>query len=277
MTNAGFARRDTNGLPYYSCLAFEELGIVCHGFSTRRGGVSRLPANALNLSYLSCDSDGNVAENRRRFLAALSLEGADLATLSQVHSDRLHLLDGIPAMGPGRPQADSIGTRLEQTAIAVQVADCFPLLLVDPRRRVIAAVHAGWRGILARIVSKTVAGLVSEFQTDPPDLMVAVGPGIRSCCFEVGPEVRDQFASSYPRIEPASPHPVNRGKYLLDLPRALQIQFRESGLEGERVFDMGACTACNTEEFFSYRREGKHSGRMMAVIALKPVPDHDKR
>jgi hypothetical protein len=269
MLEGGFLRRDETSLPFYSCIALQESGFLRHGFSTRHGGVSPLPQRSLNLSQVSWDMPANVSENRRRFLAALNLENAQLATLSQVHSDRLHILDENTPAENARPEADALGTCRDGIAIAVQVADCLPILVADPRQRIVAAIHAGWRGILARIFAKTVAGLRAAFGTDPSDLIIAIGPGIRSCCFEVGPEVVEEFHNAYPGVRLSKPHPTRYCKYFLDMPQALQIQFEEIGLNGDNIFDLGACTCCNTGEFFSYRCEGPRSGRMMGLIALK--------
>ena len=269
MLESGFVRRVEGGTPFYSCVALQELGFLRHGFSTRHGGVSLLPERSLNLSQVSWDVPANVAENRRRFLAALHLENAQLATLSQVHSDRLHILDENTPAENGRPEADALGTRRNGIAIAVQVADCFPILVADARQRIVAAIHAGWRGILARIFEKTAAGLRAAFGTDPSDLVIAIGPGIRSCCFEVGPEVVEKFQDAYPRAQLSRPHPTRERKYFLDLTQALQIQFEKIGLDRDNIFDQGSCTCCNSSEFFSYRRDGPRSGRMMGLITLE--------
>ncbi len=228
-----------------------------------------MPLKELNLSQVSWDTPANVAENRRRFLAALSLEDVPLVTLAQVHSARLHILDENTPPENGSPRADALATLQDSVAIGVQVADCFPILVADPRKKVIAAIHAGWRGTLERIFSRTVAGLRTGFGTDPADLITAIGPGIRRCCFEVGPEVVDEFREAYPGVGLAKAHPTRPRKYFVDLLQALQIQFDETGLKRDKVFDLGACTHCSTSEFFSYRGEGPHSGRMMAVIAMK--------
>jgi polyphenol oxidase len=268
MLESGFLRLEENGIVCYSCVALRKLPFLRHAFSTRHGGVSPLPAEALNLSHVSWDSPANVAENRRRFLAALRLDEVPLLTLAQVHSARLHILDENRVPENGRPQADAVATARNGVAVGVQVADCFPILVADPRKRVVAAIHAGWRGTLERIFSKTVAGLRDQFGTDSADLIAAIGPGIRPCCFEVGPEVVDRFREAFPGVKLATPRHARDDKWLLDLPRALQVQFEESGLDRDRIFDLGACTCCNTGEFFSYRGEGARSGRMMAVIAM---------
>ena len=269
MFRGGFVRREKGGTAFYSCIALNEIPFLRHGFSTRHGGVSALSADSLNLSLVSWDSAANVAENRRRFLAALGLEHVHVATLSQVHSDRLHILDeNVPAEN-GRPEADALATRQRGIAIAVQVADCFPIIVVDPKNRAVAAVHAGWRGTLARIFTKTVAGMRAAFGSEASDLITAVGPGIHPCSFEVGPEVAEEFRVEYPGAYLSRPHPAQQGKYLLDLPQALRIQFQEAGLRPDSIFDLDACTCCNTNEFFSYRGEGTYSGRMMALVCLE--------
>jgi purine-nucleoside/S-methyl-5'-thioadenosine phosphorylase / adenosine deaminase len=267
MTREEFVRREADGVPYYSCPALEELSFVRHGFSTRHGGVSSLPGGNLNLSRVFWDNARRVDENRRRFMTALGLGTATLATLSQIHSDRLHIIEEKPGQWNQRPQADALATRLESMALAVQIADCFPVLMVDPRARVVAALHAGWRGTLARIVSKAVQAMELALDCDPARLMVAIGPGIRRCCFEVGPEVVEAFEREFPGAPLAEPRPDHAGKSLLDLCQALDVQFAEVGISRSQVFDLGLCTRCRVDEFFSYRGEGPKSGRLMAVIS----------
>jgi polyphenol oxidase len=260
-----FVRREAGGLAYYSCIALEKVAGLRHGFSTRHGGTSALPEDALNLSFVPHDLPGSVTENRRRFLEALNVEKNQLATVSQIHSDRLVLVEDAAMAGRG-PEGDAIGTALAGVAVAVRVADCFPLLVADPRANAIAAIHAGWRGVLHRIFSKTAAGMKAAYGSDPRDWIVTVGPGIRSCCFEVGMEVSSAFAQEFPGAELIASASSRPGKVYLDLTRALRIQFTESGVDPANVFDLGACTCCHTDEFFSYRAEGPQSGRMMALI-----------
>ena len=268
MAREPFVRRDRGGVPYYSCPALEELRFIHHGFSTRHGGISPLPADNLNLSHVSWDSAGRVDENRRRFMAALDLRDATLATLSQIHSDRLLIIEEKAGQWNQRPQADAQATRIESVALAVQTADCFPILIVDPRVRAIAGLHAGWRGTLARIVSKAVTTMKTALDCDPARLIVAIGPAIRNCCFEVGSEVVEAFEREFPGLRLAEPVSGHSGKSLLDLRRALDVQFAEVGISQSQVFDLGMCTRCRMDEFFSYRGEGPKSGRLMAVISL---------
>ncbi len=266
MQTQGFVRRETSGITFYTCRALEEMPDLRHGFSTRQGGISLLPQNSLNLSMVPWDRGDNVRENRKRFLSVLELQNARLCTLSQVHSNRLHIIEENTRLGNSRLEGDALATQLQGVALAVEVADCFPILLADPRTGAIAAVHAGWRGTLARILVRAVARLSDAFGTDPANLRAAVGPGIGACCYEVGPEVAEQYMQGFSGIKVARRHPAEPGKYLLDLRLALEAQFRESGVPLENVFILDACTRCHATEFFSYRREGLRTGRMMGVI-----------
>ncbi len=266
MNNNGFVRRVVHGMPLYCCRAMEELPGVRHAFSTRRGGVSRLPGDALNLSHVSWDDHEHVEENRRRLCSALQLPPERLFTLRQVHSDRLHMIRDIPEHW-NRPEGDALATDQAGVALAVQTADCYPILIADPGTLAIAGIHSGWKGTLARLVFKTVEAMRDCFGCNPSRMMAAVGPAIRSCCFEVGAEVADLFRAEYPGLPLALECAHKPGKYLLDLQAALSAQFEEAGIPAGNVHDLGICTRCRNDEFFSYRAEGKRSGRMMAVIA----------
>jgi len=266
MDENGFVRRLVNGVPIYSCRRLEHFSDLRHGFSTRHGGVSPLPDRALNLSHISWDSPDCVEENRRRFLDALQLHTGQLCTVRQAHTSQIHIIGEVPVHW-NPPEGDALVTGRPGVALAVKTADCFPILIVDPTTRVIASVHSGWKGTLARILFKTMEAMRGAFACDPSRLLVAIGPAIRPCCFEVGSEVADLFGEQYPGIPLASRHAHQPGKYFLDLGAALRVQLKEAGIPEDNVHDLGLCTKCRNDEFFSYRAEGPRSGRMMAVIA----------
>jgi polyphenol oxidase len=266
MDKNAFILREAEGIPYYSCRAFEELPLLRHGFSTRHGGKPRSSQNSFNLGYTEWDSSKRVDENRNRFLSALNLPGMPLATLHQVHSNRVHIIKDIPGQW-NQADGDALVTKVEGIALAIQIADCLPVLIADPVKNVLAAVHSGWRGTLGKIFIETVREMENVFGSEPGRLLAAIGPGIRACCFEVGLEVASLFDKEFPGCALAKPINTRPGKFLLDLPRALEIQFQAAGIRPEKSFDLGKCNRCNTNEFFSYRAEGSNSGRMMAVIA----------
>jgi YfiH family protein len=264
MNEEGFLPRESQGIRYYSCRAFESMPHVRHGFSTRRGGAPDPEVNSLNLGESSWDSPARVRENRRRFLSALQLEDAPLITLHQVHSNRVHIIEDNSGQW-NQAEGDALVTRVENIALAVQVADCLPVLIVDPVKNAVAAVHSGWRGTLLRILPQTIQAMEKAFDSDPSTLKAAIGPGIRACCFEVGREVADLFEKEFPGCCSAIDRP---GKYHLDLVKVLDIQMNLAGIHPMHRYDLDACTCCNSNEFFSYRADGRAAGRMMAIIGL---------
>jgi YfiH family protein len=205
----------------YRCDALQEFVWQTHGFGTRRASP---PADV---------------------------------TLRQIHSDRVlnaHALRNREAEGDALI-TDDIGK-----SIGVRTADCVPILLLDCRRRAVAAVHAGWRGTAARLVGRTVESMREDCGSASADIYAAIGPCIRGCCYEVGAEVETQFTPLFPEWGAVT------GKRKLDLPEANRRQMHAAGVNADRIFDCGLCTTCQSAQFFSYRREPKNSGRMMASI-----------
>lgn len=262
MEKGGFVLRAVQGIRYYSCSALAAVPGLRHGFSTRIDAGS--PPSCFNLGYTSWDSAERVDANRRRFLSALKLEHARLATVHQVHSNRVHIIDDGGTEW-NRPEADALVTRASGIVLAVQVADCLPVLLADPAKRALAAVHSGWRGTLSGILPAAIAVMKRSFGCRPADLLVAVGPGIRTCCMEVGGEVAELFEKKYPN----SIVSADGGKFRLNLVGVLEAQMDAEGIPADNRRDLGACTRCNPAEYFSYRAEGAASGRMMAAIAFE--------
>lgn len=171
----------------------------------------------------------------------------------QIHSSRVKI-----GHSPGSiPAVDGVVTNRKDLVLSIQVADCIPLFLFDPRTHWIGLVHAGWRGIAGGIGRNAVAVLVAE-GVEARDLVVLMGPSIRNCCYEVGPEVADQFASRYTQAGKGD-------RSYLDLQGSLTEQLLESGVEAGRILDRADCTCCSGERFYSYRREGPEAGRMIAI------------
>lgn len=279
--------RGATGIEILEVPAFLKLPWLIHGFSTRPGGVSSVQGSAvLNLGFQEWDSQENVRENRQRLETALGAKRLTLVPLVQFHSDVVHRLDAAPPM-PLR--GDASVTNRPGLLLAVQTADCVPILLVDAKRPAVAAVHAGWRGTLQRIVAKTVGHMQMQFGSRPEDLLAALGPAIGGCCYQIGTEVAARFLAQFPRAaewfeefrtgdEPDplqwlnkmppghQPPPPN---VLLDLRKANRWQLMEVGLSPRNIFVSDLCTACRSDLLFSYRREGPETGRLMAVIGIR--------
>ena len=266
MSGNGFARYEADGIVWYSCIALGNLPGIRHGFSTRSGGTSAAPEGSLNLGYVPWDTRANVRENRRRFLSGIGVKPDSLATIAQIHSTELHIVRSRADQWDSSIRGDALATTERGVTLAVQVADCFPILFADPHARAVAAVHAGWRGMLARILGRTLEGMRNQLNTNAAEMLVALGPGIRSCCFEVGLEIASAFQIEFPGMEVCSPRAGAECKFLVDLPRAAAIQLLEAGVPLENIFDSCLCTRCRPLEFFSHRAEGVRAGRMMGII-----------
>ncbi|HSW38850.1 MAG TPA: peptidoglycan editing factor PgeF [Acidobacteriota bacterium] len=269
MQRDGFILKKHQGVSYYSCRALEMLPWLRHGFSTRHGDNSFSDPISMNLGDVFRDSTTRVGKNRQRFLTALNFENAHLVILRQVHSSRAHIINDISGQW-NQTEGDALMTGSENIALAVTVADCLPVLIADPANKAVAAVHSGWKGTLARVLPQAILEMRRAFNSNPEQLIVAAGPGIGSCCYEVGSEVAREFDREYPGYRLSVPAAGRSGKFYLDLLRALDAQLDGAGVPPENRFELGACTRCAVNEFFSFRAEGPQSGRMMGVIGIAP-------
>lgn len=236
-----------------------------HGFSLRSGGVSEAPFDSLNLARTVGDAPGAVAENHARFARSVGFAPGRLFEVSQVHGARAVTVSGAADPDEVRlEQADAlVATAEADAAVAVRVADCVPVLLADPRSGAVAAAHAGWRGCVAGVVAVAVDALGRVAGARAADLLVAIGPHIRVGAFEVGEDVAAEIAGAA-----HGGHVVLRGagKPRVDLSAVLHAQLTTLGVPSAQIDDVGGCTYAEPARFFSYRRDGRHSGRHLAAI-----------
>jgi YfiH family protein len=287
--------RREGGLQILESPLLGELDWLVHGFSTRPGGESELGGNpALNLGFTDWDEPANVSKNREKFVTALAAGPMPLMAMRQFHSDVIHVVsESAPGPATDAPRADALATRKPGLLLGVQTADCVPVLLADTRQRAVAAIHAGWRGTLARIVVKTLGRMQMEFGTRPRDVVAALGPAIGRCCYEVGPEVAQAFAAQFPAAAEWFDGPFDQlahgqeplwlpwltmmppghvpppPRVQLDLRAANRWQLVDAGVPESRIAVSDLCTACRTDLLFSYRREGAKTGRLMSVIGIR--------
>ncbi|MCF0039293.1 peptidoglycan editing factor PgeF [Dyadobacter fanqingshengii] len=225
--------------------------------STRHGGVSKSPYGSLNLGG-SQDDPALIMENNRLFFNALNVPFETVAKSHQVHEDKI-----INVQSAGRFEGyDALVTNKPNIQLAVTVADCTPILIFDPLTRSVAAIHAGWRGTVTGIVTKTVAMLQTEFGADPKNCVAYVGTCIDECSFEVGEDVSDNFEEKYKRFD------VGKQKYYVDLKAANRDQLITSGLSPENIQTSAYSTVLHNDDYFSYRLEKGFTGRMLATIGL---------
>jgi len=268
---------------------------LIHAFSTRPGGVSRVyRGNALNLGFTQHDSRAAVEQNRKLFLKQLGVATGrhrwPLVTLRQIHSDLIHCVEGIPKT---LLSGDGLITDVPELLLAVQTADCFPIILADPKRRAVGVFHAGWRGTVKRIAEKGVGEMRQHFKSDPRNLLAAIGPGIAGCCYAVGEEVRIKFEAQFSyasrlfrEVKESDPvrekypllfltarapgHSELPVKLFLDLAEANRRQLLDADVPAKNIDKIGPCTCCHTETLFSFRGDKGVTGRMMAVAGIRP-------
>ncbi len=268
------------------------------GFSTRIGGLSRAycaegAQGELNLGYTAADEGGLVAANRRLLAEAVTGDAQmPLVASRQFHSNLVVRATAADASRSQPRKADGLITNEAGFLIAIQTADCIPVLVADRRLRVVAAFHAGWRGTVKRIVESGIGRLRIEFGSRPADLIAVIGPGIGPCCYAVGEEVLSEFESQFAyareifrEVDDADPvrkkYPMlflnqrapghgHLGPSLhVDLMEANRRQLLDAGLSPQTIHIVGGCTQCHPNLFYSHRGSGGHCGRMMAVIGIR--------
>jgi len=292
--SGGWELSRAGGLELLKAPSLARLDWLTHGFSTRRRGLSELNGkHVLNLGFTPWDSRARVVANRKRFFQAIGAGNMPFVALSQIHSDIAHSIDKSQLRANTAPQGDALFTREPGILLAVQTADCVPILLADTQRRAVAAIHSGWRGTLGRVALKTLGRMRMEFGTRPEDVTVALGPSIGRCCYEVGPDVARQFHAQFARASewfdgpfPALASGENDPNWLpwltmrppghalrsprvnLDLIAANRAILLDAGVPAHQISASELCTACRNDIFFSNRRE-RSTGRMMSAIGLR--------
>lgn len=289
---------------------------ISHRFWGRIGGTSPKPWDSLNISYSVGDVPARVTENLARVRFQLGIQKTAMFTVTQVHSNRVVCLDQNtytfdPAFDPAElviegsekhekhekhegettnrkvmldhekiaaEQADAIVTDIPNIAVGVRTADCTPILLCDDQARVVAAIHAGWRGAVGGIVAATIKTIAEKFSISPSSLRAAVGPCIGMQAFEVGPEVIQAVESMPDAAKILAMQPQNQplwyagegDRAFLDLAGLCVLLLKNAGIE--RVDHVAACTVKNREQFFSHRADAGKSGRQMSAISLGQAP-----
>lgn len=294
-------RVGSNGVEWLPVPGWETISWLWHGFSTRRGGVTRAycpddQPGELNLGFTTDDDRANVLQNRRLLAEAMAGDASTpLVTLRQIHSSVVVVGDKVSAStadGRNPSKGDGLMTAEPGLLLGIQTADCIPVLVADPRRRAVAAFHAGWRGTGKRIVENGIGRMRLEFGSRPEDLVATIGPGILACCYAVGEDVLSEFESQfsygselfrevydtdpvrtrYPMLfltQRAPGHSPLGPSLHVDLVEANRRQLLAAGLNAGSIHVASACTNCHPELFFSHRASRGRCGRMMSVIGIR--------
>ncbi|MBM6927319.1 peptidoglycan editing factor PgeF [Pseudoflavonifractor phocaeensis] len=263
---------NVNGLVYLAADGFEAAGGVAHGFSTRLGGVSEGKFSSLNLSMNRGDDPDKVRENYRRFCAAIGADMTHVVCSSQVHGDVVRTITtadlGIGLDQPEPWQADGLVTDIPGVVLTVFNADCLPILLYDPVRRVVGAVHAGWRGTALGIVNRAVDRMVDCYGCDRLDILAAIGPGISQCCFETHEDVPNAMTEAMGASALHGIQVLPTGKFRVDLKKLNVRRLESAGLDPDHIAVSADCTACLPDKYWSHRVTKGERGSQAAMIAI---------
>lgn len=272
----GYTYSEVGGIGLFAFPAFANTGLVNHGFTARKGGISTGYLSSLNLSFnREEDSRESVLENYRLFAARAGIGWESMVMDTFEHGVQV-LEVGAEAHGagyirPSLPDCDGLITSHPGTALVTGHADCVPLYLLDPKRRCIGLAHAGWKGTLGKIGLLAVRKMSQAYGCHPGDLLAGIGPCICRDCFEVSEDLAARFMDVFPKIPLVSPGKRGtQGKAQLDLPMASAAQFLEAGLLPQHISIMDACTFEDPDRLYSHRRDQGRTGGMAAYLQLLP-------
>lgn len=249
-----------NNLFYFEIPELKKLGWLRHAFLTRREGVSLPPFDSLNLSEENGDHQENVIKNKSLIAQTFQFDPKRLILLNQIHRDQILLLKNPGEKLSSPIEYDALITHHPHTFLGILTADCLPIFMVDTRKKVIAAVHSGRQGTSLHITIKVLRKMKEELGCSSGDLLIALGPSIGPCCYEVDEKV---FS---PDWIPFST-PKGKGKWMVDLAKINIEQIKNEGVEEEQILRIDLCTHCHPDLFFSYRREGQ-TGRQLSFIGI---------
>jgi hypothetical protein len=267
-----FTRHDREGLVYFTIPSFDETRLTKHCFSTRTGGCSNGLIKGLNLGFSRPDARENVIANFEKLCSVLEIRKESLVLSHQVHGKNIRTVTREDS-GKGIwrdtdiKNTDGLITDDKGVTLTTFYADCVPLFFLDPVNKAIGLTHAGWKGTVAGIAGETVLKMYETFGSKPEDILVGIGPSICRDCYEVDTPVISKLKENLENWGDVTTS-LGKDKYLLDLQQTNRAVLDGHGIREKNVTDSGWCTRCSRELFFSYRREGKNTGSLAALLQL---------
>ncbi|MCD7885304.1 MAG: peptidoglycan editing factor PgeF [Lachnospiraceae bacterium] len=263
------------GVLYFTFPPFEQIPFLCHGFSSRLGGVSENELGEMNLSYTRGDIPERVDENFRRIADAVGFPCDRMVFSDQTHTTNVREVTRKDC-GKGTlferdyQDVDGLVTNEPGVVLTTFYADCVPLYLVDPVHRAIGLSHSGWKGTVYDIACVTVEKMQGTYGTDPASVIAAIGPSICQDCYEVGEDVVSQFREHYPEsVWPLLFRPNRNDRFQLNLWEACRINMQNAGIRSENIFVTDLCTCCNPDVLFSHRASHGKRGNLAAFLAIR--------
>lgn len=266
--------KEKNHVPYIQFKNLSATGIVKHGFSTRKGGVSTGIFSSMNLNFKRGDDPDAVMENYRRMAAALNMRVEDMVLSDQTHTTNVRVItEEDRGKGILKPQdysdVDGMITNVPGIVLVTSYADCVPLYFVDPVRKAIGLSHSGWKGTVGHIGQKTVWKMHEVYGSEPKDIVAAIGPSICQSCYEVSDDVAEAFRANFTADEAADILlDKGNGKYQLDLWKANWYVLTDAGILPEHLSVTDLCTACRPDLLWSHRKTNGQRGGLSAFLSL---------
>ena len=250
-------------LTWLKVIQWERYDGLLHGFMGRRGGNSVGPYAGLNVSYRVGDDNQVVSQNVCDVKHLAGIHDGKIVTMKQVHGDQIVEVKDKTLKEAG--EADAMVTAGTGIHLGVLTADCVPILILAPKHKLVAAVHAGWRGTLMGIAAKMVRRFNDDYGVSADEIEAAFGPSIGACCYEVKDDVKGPLREKWGRLAEENIQ-IRDGKSFVDLRKLNRAILESAGVLSKQLFQIGPCTYCESDEFFSYRREKKETGRQMSFI-----------
>lgn len=266
--------KEKNHVPYIQFKNLSATGIVKHGFSTRKGGVSTGIFSSMNLNFKRGDDPDAVMENYRRMAAALNMRVEDMVLSDQTHTTNVRVItEEDRGKGILKPQdysdVDGMITNVPGIVLVTSYADCVPLYFVDPVRKAIGLSHSGWKGTVGHIGQKAVEKMHEVYGSEPKDIVAAIGPSICQSCYEVSDDVAEAFRANFTADEAADILlDKGNGKYQLDLWKANWYVLTDAGILPEHLSVTDLCTACHPDLLWSHRKTNGQRGGLSAFLSL---------
>ena len=274
--NRNFKLEESGQIKYLKCRPLDNTDLVINAFTTRLGGVSKYPFDSLNLSYNIGDKESCVRENRKIIANILDIDYRIIVSAQQIHSDKITVVReedkgrGAFKYTKALAETDALITNVSRIPLLMCYADCVPIFILDPIKKVIGLIHSGRRGTELQITSKTLNKMQEIFDTNPQSCLAAIFPSIGPCCYKIKNQSRindywmnkNNFSHKIVSIQ-------NENELSLDLKKANYLQLIKGGIEKKNIFVNEICTADYPKLFFSYRRDKGNTGRMAAIFMLK--------
>lgn len=266
--------RFNNGVPYISYRALENIPWICHGFSTRKGGVSQEHLSSMNLGHGRGDLEENVIKNHEIIAKAIGFNPKNIVASKQTHTTNIKVVSKED-VGKGiykdrdYDNIDGMITNHKEVVLATYFADCVPLYIVDTKNKAIGLAHSGWRGTVGKIGKVTIGQMNKEYGTNPSDVIACIGPSICKDCYEISEDVAEEFMHAFPNHIDEILTNKGNGKYMLDLWKCNYIVFKECGVLEENIHVPDVCTCCNFDVMFSHRATNGKRGNLAAFLEIK--------